>query len=179
MVALGVREDESKNRQGRDVFSVRARKKEQREHRSLGHTFAMFKLDQVGGEDAYQCKMIEACKNHKDTIVNPIYHLTEKDILEYIKTYDVKINPLYAEGFSRVGCVGCPLAGPQKMQRDFARWPKYKENYIKAFDRMIVRRQTQGKKCPWATGKEVMRWWLGENPKQIRIEDILNDETGD
>ena len=62
LVAIGVREDESINRRGRDSFCVPSRRMSDAEFRSTAHTYAMFKLDQYGGEDAYQCKMIEACK---------------------------------------------------------------------------------------------------------------------
>lgn len=71
MVAVGVREAESRGRQGRDAFGVLGRRKIDGEYRSLGHTFAMFQLDRYGGEEAYQCEMIKACKGNKDTIVNP------------------------------------------------------------------------------------------------------------
>lgn len=171
MVAIGVREDESSKRKGRDVFTIRSNY----EHRSLQHTYAMYKLDQMGKEDAYECAFIQNCKAKKDTICSPIYHFKESDIWEYIKRFNVKINSLYAQGFKRVGCIGCPLAGAKQQNADFQRYPKYKENYIKAFDRMIKKRKELGKSCYWETGEECMRWWLGENIKQIRIEDILNE----
>ena len=172
MVAIGVREDESSKRKGRDVFTSRSNY----EHRSLQHTYAMYKLDQMGKEDAYECVFIQNCKAKKDTICSPIYHFEKSDIWEYIKRFNVKINPLYAQGYERVGCIGCPLAGAKKQNADFQRYPKYKENYIKAFDRMIKKRKELGKPCCWETGEEVMRWWLGENPKQVRIEDLITEE---
>lgn len=127
MAAVGVREDESTKRKGREAFGVRERRKTDREYRTTAHTFAMFKLDQYGGEDAYQCKMIQACKGHKDTIVNPIYRFTHRDIWEYVEKFQVKMNPLYAKGYRRVGCIGCPLGGPNQMRREFADYPQYKK----------------------------------------------------
>lgn len=127
MAAVGVREDESIKRKGREAFGVLERRKTEREYRTTAHTFAMFKLDQYGGEDAYQCKMIQACKRHKDTIVNPIYRFTNRDIWEYVEKFQVKMNPLYAKGYRRVGCIGCPLGGPNQMRREFADYPQYKK----------------------------------------------------
>lgn len=181
MIAVGVREDESTGRKGRDFFAIPSLRKSDAEFRSLQHTYAMFQIDKSGKENAYECKMIEACKKNKDTMCNPIYKFTEVDIWEYIKTYDLQINPLYARGYKRVGCIGCPLGGEKSMKREFAEYPKYKENYIKAFDRMLKRRKEKGLKNIdyWTDGESVMRWWIGENPKQVRIEDILkggNDE---
>ena len=59
------------------------------------------------------------------------------------------------------------------MYREFARYPKYKEAYIRAFDKMLLNR-----KKPFASaksGKDVMKWWLGEDINQITIEDYLKD----
>lgn len=178
MVALGVRESESRGREGRNSFGVRGRRKADGEWRSLQHTYAMFKLDQEAGLDAYQCKMIEACKANKDTLVNPIYEFTLKDIWEYIEKFDVQTNPLYARGYERVGCIGCPLAGARTQRREFADFPKYKDNYIRAFERMIEKRKEKGKPCDreFTSGEAVFKWWLGENPNQITFEDLLKEE---
>lgn len=175
MAALGVREAESINRRGRDAFGTRERKKDLQEYRSTAHTFAMFRLDQYGGEDAYQCEIIKACKSNKDTLVNPIYHLTDRDIWDYVAEHHVKMNPLYARGYKRIGCIGCPLGGPKNQRLEFADYPKYKENYIRAFDRMLKRRRELGKPTEWKTGEEVFAWWLGENPKQVIFDDLLKE----
>jgi len=179
-IAVGVREDESNGRKGRDAFASRGKRKDEIQWKSLPHTYAMFKLDQMGKEDAYECKFIRGCKEKKDSICNPIYKFIESDIWEYIRAYDVPTNPLYAKGYKRVGCIGCPLGGGKQMNREFRDYPIYKQNYIKAFDRMLAKRRAEGKsflKCDLQTGEEVMRWWLGENPNQVRIEDILKGET--
>ena len=114
MVAVGVREDESFGRKGRDSFASRGSRAKDREWRSLQHTYAMYKLDQLGKEDAYECKFIKSCKARKDTICNPIYKFTEVDIWEYIRRFNIETNPLYQKGYKRVGCIGCPLGGHGK-----------------------------------------------------------------
>lgn len=111
MIAVGVREAESIGRQGKDLFATRGKTKADAEYRSLQHTFAMFKLDQMGKDDAYECEFIKACKANKSTITNPIYHFTDSEIWEYVRKYNVPMNPLYERGYKRVGCIGCPLGG--------------------------------------------------------------------
>lgn len=177
MVAIGVREDESHKRQGRDAFGVREPRKSDREYRTTAHTYAMFKLDKFGGEDAYQCKMIQACKEHKDTICNPIYRFTLRDIWEYVKRFDVPMNPLYAKGYKRVGCVGCPLGGGNSMKKEFSDYPKYRQNYVKAFDRAIKKRKALGKKCLYDNGEDLMKWWIGDNPNQLTFDDVFPEES--
>jgi len=62
---------------------------------------------------------------------------TERDVWDFIFAYDIPYCELYDEGFTRLGCIGCPLSGRKNMERDFARWPRYKELYIRAFEKMI------------------------------------------
>lgn len=123
--------------------------------------------------------MIKACKDRKKTVVNPIYYFTDADVWEYIKRNNVIINPLYALGFKRVGCIGCPFANNGRREQ-FARYPKYKENYIKAFDRMLEARRKKGlpyRKYDFKNGVEVFRWWIGDNPKQITFDDLIKEDN--
>lgn len=176
MAAVGIREDESINRRGRDAFTIREKRKADAEYRSTGHTYAMFKLDQYGGEDAYECEMIKACKKNKDTICNPIYKFTEDDIWEYIRENGIQTNPLYSKGYKRIGCIGCPLGGQKRQRKELEDYPKYKENYIKAFERMQKKNDSDGikNKLGIQTGDEWFRWWIGEDVKQVRIDDIID-----
>ena len=44
---------------------------------------------------------------------------------------------------------------------------------------MLEERKRKGlpfRRYTFKNGEEVMRWWLGENPNQVRIEDILKGE---
>lgn len=65
------------------------------------------------------------------------------------------------------------------MKREFALYPKYRENYVRAFDRMLARRQELDKEnhSGWEAGEDVMRWWLGDDPNQISIFDSEYDEN--
>ena len=80
-------------------------------------------------------RMVEQCYRTRKTIVNPIIDWTDEDVWDFIHDRDLPYCSLYDEGFKRLGCIGCPLAGTKAMERDFERWPKYKELYIKAFQR--------------------------------------------
>ncbi len=108
-------------------------------------------------------QLIENCTIKGKHILNPIIDWTDEDIWNFIKKNNVPYCKLYDEGFKRIGCIGCPLAGEKQMKKDFERWPKYKANYIKAFGRMLIAREKAGLKSnTWKTGEEVMSWWLRE-----------------
>ena len=182
MVALGVREDESSARQGRDMFATRdvSQGKSNTEWRSLQHTYAMYQMDKNDIPDTYECEIIKACKKNKDTLIQPIYKFTDKDIWEYIHREGIKTNPLYERGYERVGCIGCPMAGAKRQRNQFADYPKFRDNYVRAFDRMLERRKKEGRPFmdeDYADGEMVMRWWLGEDPKQITFDDLLKGDN--
>lgn len=105
-------------------------------------------------------------------VINIIYHWSEAEVWEFIGCNMIEYCSLYDEGFSRLGCVACPLGGPKKMMKEFARWPAYRRAYIKCFERMIVERQRRGIPCWWRTGEDVMDWWLygtKEDEQQMTI----------
>lgn len=109
--------------------------------------------------------------------INLIYHWTESEVWEFIGCNMIECCSLYNEGFTRLGCVGCPLGGTQKMLKEFERWPAYRRAYVKAFDRMIAERQRKGMFCQWKTGEDVMQWWTGsmqkEDEQQLLLFDVL------
>ncbi|MEG1550653.1 MAG: phosphoadenosine phosphosulfate reductase family protein [Oscillospiraceae bacterium] len=114
-------------------------------------------------------RTVEMCYRTRKTLVNPIVDWSDEQLFEFIKGYEMKLNPLYSCGFNRIGCIGCPLGSYQNRKKELARYPQYNKNYIKAFDRMIANRNKNQKPTSWQNGKEVMKWWLEEDPNQISL----------
>ena len=182
-IATGVRSAESINRKGRDVFATRAGKKNDAYYYYYEHVEEVFResLEKTEGdvknESPWDCTFIQLAKKNKDLICNPIYDWTDADVWDFIRTRGMNYNPLYDQGFSRVGCIGCPMSTNQI--RDFNRYPKYKAMYIKAFQRMVDKRKAEGKtdikRNFWSDGESVYRWWTkdyGEAPGQMSIFDM-------
>lgn len=125
--------------------------------------------------------LFESCNIKAMRICNPIIDWTDDDVWGFLNAEKVPVNPVYCEGFKRVGCIGCPLAGKSRY-KEFARWPAYENMYIRTFDRMIKARIEAGKiDGTWrmgTTGKDVFHWWMedGVLPGQIGFEDLLEDE---
>ena len=122
-------------------------------------------------------RFVEHCYRTTSTMINPIVDWSDEDVWEFLHHYGCKSNPLYECGFKRIGCVGCPLGGYASMKREFARWPKYRGLYVRAFDRMLLARKERGLGIPdmWQTGEHVMRWWIGDDPMQITFDDYNNE----
>ena len=123
--------------------------------------------DKIGTNDphVYDCKFIESAKKNKDLICNPIYEWKDSDVWDYIHKNNIKTNPLYEMGYSRVGCVGCPLASYRMRLKEFDDFPHIKAKYIEAFGRMLEARRAAGKetKCDRSeerrVGKECRSRW--------------------
>lgn len=118
----------------------------------------------------------EGCSLKGQIVTNPIIDWTDDEIWDYIRTEKLPINPLYCEGWTRVGCIGCPLARRATRQKEFARWPKYEQMYIRAFDAMLEEHIRQGKRSTltnWQTGHDVFHWWMDDGvlPGQMEMED--------
>ena len=124
--------------------------------------------------------MFENCTKKGKRIVNPIIDWEDEDVWEYIHTRNIEYCKLYDEGFKRLGCMGCPMAGKDGMLHQFERWPKFKQAYIRAFQRMLDTRKTKGLENNWETPEDVFNWWVyGQNRKDKEIEgqiDLLSSE---
>jgi phosphoadenosine phosphosulfate reductase len=112
-------------------------------------------------------------KGHK--IINPIIHWSNEMVWDFIKERNIPICELYAEGWKRLGCVGCPMGGSKNMRREFERWPQYKILYIRAFDKMLQHRKGIGKEpfasIPNESGQAVFDWWV-KDWRKIKNETI-------
>lgn len=117
-------------------------------------------------------RLFENCKIQASRVCNPIIDWTDNDVWEYIESEKIQTNPLYYEGFSRVGCIGCPMAKRNAREFEYARYPTYQKSYIRAFDRMIAERKNRGRDCVWQTGIDVFHWWMedGVLPGQMEFE---------
>lgn len=121
-------------------------------------------------------RMIEHCMQKNKMVVNPIIDWTDHDVWEYYWHECELHNPLYQMGYYRVGCIGCPMAG-KKRYKEFADFPKYKQAYIHAFDRMLEVRAQRGLSGKWKTGEDVFLWWMEDKniPGQISLEEYYAD----
>lgn len=122
-------------------------------------------------------RLFETCSLQHKAICNPIIDWTDADVWDFIQSEHIPLNPLYGCGFSRVGCIGCPMAGTKGRYHEFAIWPKYQELYLRAFERMLEARRSREKlDGSWDMGtsaEEVFHWWMedGVLPGQINFEE--------
>lgn len=143
----GVRHAESAKRKNRGAFEAVHRDKDKR-------------IILMNDNDAER-RLFENCTIKAKRICNPIVDWSDRDVWDYLRDKKVPINPLYSEGFCKVGCIGCPMAGKHRYT-EFARWPEFKKLYLLAFEKMIEERKRRGlnDKMNWSTAEKVYKWWM-------------------
>lgn len=115
-------------------------------------------------------RLFENCVKRGSRVLNPIIDWQESDVWEFLNYYGCASNPLYQCGWKRIGCIGCPMGGAKQMNRDFSRWPKYKMNYIKAFQRMVDTHGLAETSENWTSGQATFNWWMQDKNLDCQID---------
>lgn len=126
-------------------------------------------------------EVIESCYLRRKMAVNPIIDWSDEDVWSYLSEAGIKGNPLYCMGMKRVGCIGCPMTSRKNQEYEFNLFPKYRELYVRAFDKMVALRYELGlmdktAAVPWRNGEDVMRQYLGYDHAQITFDDLEAEE---
>jgi phosphoadenosine phosphosulfate reductase len=63
------------------------------------------------------------------------------------------------------------MASKNQRKRELVMYPTYKRAYLRAFDKMLKRREERGLETAeaWRTPEMVMAWWLEDDPFQIDL----------
>ena len=151
MCLTGVRRAESVKRSGRKEFEVITKNAKDK----------MLFNDNDEGRLGF-----ENCTLKRKLVTNPIIDWDDEDVWEFIKGRKIPYCKLYNEGAKRLGCIGCPMQGTLGMLADFERYPKFKQLYINAFDKMIDAYEDKSK-YSWANGEDCFNWWVYGGNKNI------------
>lgn len=143
LVMTGVRWSESLNRrknQGAVTIIGKNTKNLKRELDEIGANYAN---SEKGGlvlnmDNDENRRSVEICYRTHKTLVNPIIDWDEAEVWEFLNEI-VKVPhcSLYDEGQTRIGCIGCPMGRAKGMKREFERWPKYKDLYLRTIKKTV------------------------------------------
>jgi phosphoadenosine phosphosulfate reductase len=106
-------------------------------------------------------------------VLNPILFWSDSDVWEYTHKNNIPYCSLYNEGFTRLGCIGCPQAAKQRFAQ-FKRWPKYEKAWKKSIKEYWNKTgrtlRINGKARAWVgkninNADDLWRWWMEEMPK--------------
>lgn len=121
-------------------------------------------------DDASSRRLFEQCQMRGVRVLNPIIDWGDADVWDYLASRGIEGNPLYKEGWKRIGCVGCPLAGRRAREIAFARYPKLYKAWHDAIAYVIARRKEMGNPMvlmgrPVESVEDILGAWDGKTLK--------------
>lgn len=157
---IGVRKEESARRAKREEISTEIKGKRNEE------TFDQW--------SEHEENMV-ACVGGKDKIlVSPIIYWTERDVWEFLNVNGIPHCELYDEGYTRIGCICCPMSQPWQKAKEIKRWPHVKRNWIKTIQWLIDNGYIDHNFNDAETG---FRWWIsGKGYKQFYADEFLQQK---
>jgi len=107
-------------------------------------------------------------KRRRRWIVNPLYNWATDELWQYLDAEGIATCSLYRQGFTRLGCVGCPLASPKQRRMEFDRWPGFAKAWRFASKRLWERAcgtttssgMEWGPSAVFESEDEYWEWWL-------------------
>jgi phosphoadenosine phosphosulfate reductase len=118
-------------------------------------------------------RLFESCQLKGKRVLNPIIDWSNADVWEFLNYYGCESNPLYQCGYTRIGCVGCPNSGAKGMLAEFERYPKYRDNYIRAFQHMVDAHGYTETSKNWTSGQATFDWWVQDTSHDRQIDGQL------
>jgi len=185
----GVRWDESpKRKNNRGFVNITGREKTMRklaEEAGVNYEENTYGGMVLNDDNAETRAFVDHCYRTTSVMVNPIVDWTDADVWDFLHHYGIKSNPLYEvaekngtycpSGCRRIGCVSCPMKNGKGMKAELIKYPKYRDNYLRAFKRMQEQRIAEGLP-PFGydvygemTAREIMIWWVEDDPRQLRL----------
>lgn len=148
---IGIRKEESARRAKRCEISSNIKGKRTEE------TFDQW--------SEHEEKMV-TCVGGKDKIlVSPIIYWTEQDVWEFLNRNGIPHCKLYDEGYTRIGCICCPMSQYRQKIKEIKRWPHVRRNWLKTIQWLIDNGYIDHNFTDAETG---FKWWIsGKSYKQF------------
>lgn len=120
-------------------------------------------------------KMV-TCVGGKDKIlVSPIIHWTEKDVWEFLSSQNIPHCSLYDKGYTRIGCICCPMSGRNQKIKEMQDFPHVQRNWENTIEWLMQNKWT---KTQQLKSKDlVFKWWISGKPfDKFYAEEILQQK---
>ena len=140
---IGIRKEESARRAKRQEISTNIKGKRTEES-----------FDQWSEHE----EQMVTCVGGKDKIlVSPIIYWTEQDVWEFLNANGIPHCSLYDQGYTRIGCICCPMSQYRQKAKEIKRWPHVRHNWIKTIQWLIDNGYIDRNFNDAGTG---FRWWI-------------------
>lgn len=151
---LGIRKEESVRRKNREEIEIDSYK--------LKTT-----LDQWDEHE----EIMHQCNIGKDRLlISPIIHWTEKEVWGFLNAHKISHCSLYDEGFSRIGCILCPMASYNRKLIEIQRWPHVKRQWLEIIQWLI---DNKWRKRYLDSAQLSFEWWIsGKSLEEFKLDEI-------
>lgn len=159
---IGIRKQESARRSKRDEFS--AGRKEKGGYSGNFDQFSEHKESEV-----------YCLGNGKEKVLlSPILDWSDEDVWDFLNGNNIEHCELYDKGYSRIGCILCPMAAMKSKVRDIETFPHAKRNWIKTIQKLIdggfINRN-------FSDPEMGFKWWVsGKNFDQFYADEVLQQK---
>lgn len=138
---IGIRKAESARRAKRNEVEISNQKfsgdldglEEYRQEQKAKRMKRKSKKDGVNITNADEEQTLGCIQGKESLLISPIIHWTAQDVWEFLN--DVVRVPhctLYDEGWTRIGCIGCPMSSYKQKMLENERYPHVKRGWIRA-----------------------------------------------
>jgi len=146
---IGIRADESARRAKRNEVELAGNK--------YSNTLDQFNID---------IETQHVCIKGKDKLlISPIFRWTNSDVWRFIRENDMPYCKLYDEGYTRVGCIFCPMSSVKTKNRDRRLFPGV-ERAIKRSIQYLIDTIDYGCRHN-ATADELFDWWVSNQSNDM------------
>lgn len=150
----GVRKQESSRRKKRNEVELSRHK-----FSGTAEQFDQFTRDK-------EVEPVQCIRGKDKIIINPIIEWSEADVWYFLKeVVKVKSCKLYAEGWTRIGCLFCPMANIRRIRQDAERYPKYKDTILRTIHKL--RENGYLNQYTDLTDSEVFEWWISKKGLKV------------
>lgn len=140
---IGIRKEESTRRAKRGEVSTSIKNKRNEES-----------FDQWSEHEE---QMVSCVKGKDKILVSPIIHWTARDVWEFLNVNNIPHCELYDQGYTRIGCICCPMSSPRQKLKEIERWPHIKRNWLRTIQWLIDNGYIDHNFNDAETG---FRWWI-------------------
>lgn len=162
VVLTGVRAEESKKRAKYNDVEIKSKRREHAENtQRTRREHAENTLSRIE-ENEHKC-----IKGKDKIMVYPLLHWKTSQIWQFIRDFDLPINPCY-NSVGRVGCMFCPYAKRKQIMQYALKYPKFKKLLLKSLDKYITEKTEYKFNAEqyykiWLSNKSVEDYLLLEN----------------
>lgn len=142
-------------------------------------TSSNFKISETFDQFSKHEEEMVACVRGRDKIIfSPILEWTERNVWEFLnEVVKVPHCELYDQGYTRIGCILCPMASYKKKLKDIERWPYVKKKWMETIDWLMKNKWANPTYEPLSAQERFDMWisrmtykqWMNEKHYQKRL----------